>query len=191
MPRVRPYAASNPVVGVRWAALLALIVLVWATVTAARAAERCGGPGARVLAQSAPGRIAFAGRRRTLILSSTCGPIGAAVRRASPAARVFLVVEDLRASSQPGAIFDISLAPPDRRGKRREPMLGALNFFNAHPASAGEGRRASYDVTAALKALVRRQRLSTGVALAIEPLSAPDRRSDASAGAIRLVLQER
>ena len=68
-------------------------------------------------------------------------------------------------------------------------MLGTLNFFNAHPAAAGKGRRVSYDVTEALKALTARERLASGIVLAIAPLSAPERRSDASVGAIKLVMQ--
>ncbi len=178
----------------RWlTGALTLLVLGVALAAGARtgqAAGRCGAGGARVLAQSAAGRIAFGDKTRQVTLTPTCGPIRAAVRRAGRKARFFLVVEDLRASSQPGAIFDISLAPTTGRGGRRTRMLGTLNFFNAHPAAAGEGRRVSYDVTDALTVLAGRDALPRDIAIAIAPLSTPERSSDASAGAIRLVVQQ-
>jgi hypothetical protein len=188
-------AAERPTPRMILGGVFVLLLLALITARPTGAAERCKGGDTPLLAQSAPGRIAFGDRMRTVTLASTCGPISAAVRRAGPGARFFLVVEDLRATTQPGAIFDLSLAPSEPRfGKARgghTRMLGTLNFFNAHPASAGAGRRVSYDVSDALKTLAARDRLSSGIVIEIAPLSAPERASDASAGAIRLVLQSR
>ena len=155
------------------------------------AATRCSKAEPSVLAQSVGSRIAFGANARRLTLAPTCGPLKSLIRRAPTTARFFLVVEDLRTTRQPGAIFDISLAHGAGEAGKRSRMLGTLNFFNAHAPAAGEGRRVSYDVTAQLKALARQASLSRGVTLAIAPMSAPERTSDASAGAIKLIMQTR
>ena len=170
-------------------AVLGLAMIWLGTAAIADAKARCLAGDPRVLAQTSGGRIAFGDRTRVVMLTPACGALGTAVRRAEAKARFLLVVEDLRASSLPGAIFDITLAPFHARADRRRRMLGALNFFNAHPAAAGKGRSVSYDVTAQVKALARRDRLPRGIALALAPMSMPERTSDASAGAIKLVVQ--
>ena len=91
--------------------VMAILLLAWMAGFPTIAAQRCMSGDADMLAQSASGRIAFVDRVRTVTLSPTCGPVGAAVKRARSKARFFLVVEDLRASTQPGAVFDIALAP--------------------------------------------------------------------------------
>ena len=136
--QLSPITASGPRMMIVLGAV-AILLLAWIATSPVRAAERCGGEDARVLAHSGSGRITLGGATRTVRLSATCGPIGPAIKRSPAKARFFLVIEDLRASTQPGAIFDIALAPPGGRLARH--MLGTLNFFNAHPAAAGKGRR--------------------------------------------------
>ncbi len=148
----------------------------------------CDHAGPGTLAASAPGRIVFGPEARMVLLAPTCGPVAAMVKAAAPGTRFLLVVEDLRASTQPGALFDLTLAP-SHHTQQHVGVLGTLNFFAAHRPGGDLPRSTSYNVTEQLRHVARSNRLAGGVAIMITPTAAPQRGSDASAAGIKLIAQ--
>ena len=149
---------------------------------------RSGGrpcPGGGVIAQTLGGPILIRAVDRPVRLASACDgeSLAAHVRAAAPERRFILVVEDLRAGSQPGVVFDVRLSPNGQ-------SLGTLSFFAARPpGQAGTPKRVSYDVTRDVRAMAAAGRLGGGMTVSLAPSGQPVAGNDASIGAVRLIEQ--
>ena len=111
--------------------------------------------------------------------------------------RIYVVVEDLRASDQPGVLFWLYLDLPANQkpiGNKSEHVVGSLNFYNAPGDDAAgsaikDARFFSYDITDTLKKLRAQQRLSDETTLTIIASGTPAANSNPRVGRIRVVEQ--
>ncbi len=118
-------------------------------------------------------------------------PITETLQSLAPDQKVYLILRDLRADAQPGAVFNLYLdrspgtLPPSPDRSR---YVGTLNFYAAAPPASG-GHQVSFEVTSQLAALrVRGEILATiGVTVATESTPAPGSRP--TIGSIELVVQ--
>lgn len=125
-------------------------------------------------------------------------PVGKLSVPASPH-RLYLVVRDLQAVSQPGTLFHIYLDLPDGVApKPNDPRhIGTVNFYNAirearGPEATGAGSRGvdeSYDITDVVKRLTARRMLADRPSVTIIATNPPEKASEPSIGLIEVVEQ--
>ena len=108
--------------------------------------------------------------------------------------RIYVVVEDLRVSDQPGVLYWLYLdLPSDQkpRGKKSEHVVGSLNFYNALGDDAGADtkntRFFSYDITETLTKLRAQERFSDETTLTIIASATPMANSNPRIGRIRVI----
>ncbi|MBV9783458.1 MAG: hypothetical protein JO264_06525 [Acidisphaera sp.] len=139
-----------------------------------------------------------AGPQQTLLAASDPVELGAApvrVALSGPASlpsgrQVYLVLHDLRATAQPGVVYDVYLGLPATGaapGPADPRYVGTINFFAAGPP-ANAGRTVSYEVTRMLRRLQAEGALRSGISATIAPEGVPEA-AGATIGRIELVAQ--
>lgn len=113
--------------------------------------------------------------------------------------RLYLVVRDLQAVSQPGTLFHIYLDLPDGVApKPDDPRhIGPVNFYNAvrearGPGATGAGSRGidvSYDITDVVKRLTAKRMLTDRPSVTIIATNLPETASVPTIGRIEVVEQ--
>jgi hypothetical protein len=109
--------------------------------------------------------------------------------------RIYVVVEDLRVSDQPGVLYWLYLDLPSNqkpRGNKSEHVVGSLNFYNALGNDAGQAeikntRFFSYDITETLRKLRAQERFSDETTLTIIASGTPEANSNPRIGRIRVI----
>lgn len=104
-------------------------------------------------------------------------------------ARIFLVLEGVRAADQPGILYTVHLMPPpDAKpaiGQGTGGKVGTLNFFAAVEAT----RTYSYDVTETMATLGLRRAFADGVTVVFVPSGIPATASAPQVARVTLVAQ--
>ncbi|HEX9944561.1 MAG TPA: hypothetical protein VGG03_21325 [Thermoanaerobaculia bacterium] len=97
------------------------------------------------------------------------GNVGEALASLGPNERLYLILQDLRAHEQPGALYHLYLdLPPGAKPAQNDSRyIGTFNFYNAIPIGDGDAPRTfksprpfSYDVSKAVRTLRDRGMLS-------------------------------
>jgi len=109
---------------------------------------------------------------------------------------IYVVVEGLRTSEQPGALYWLYLDLPANQkpsGNKSEHAVGSLNFYNAPGDDSGSAikdtRFFSYDITETLKKLRAHGRLSDETTLTIIASETPIANSNPRVGRVRVIEQ--
>ena len=110
--------------------------------------------------------------------------------------RIYVVVDGLRTSDQPGVLYWLYLDLPANQkpsGNKSEHAVGSLNFYNALGDDAGSAikdtRFFSYDISETLKKLRAQGRLSDETTLTIIASETPAANSNPRVGRIRVIEQ--
>jgi tyrosinase len=115
------------------------------------------------------------------------------VKNLGPTRRLFLVIRNLRAETEPGAVFHIFLELPDG-GADESHKVGSIHFFDAvggHATSAAMAQQKffSFDITDLAKRLAAEGRLTTTPRLTIAPSNELQSNAQPVIGEITLIEQ--
>lgn len=123
--------------------------------------------------------------------------LAARVKKIRPGRHLYLVVKDLKADVQPGAVYNLYLDMPANTpsARRRAYYVGMIHFFDAvahdgHDtggASDDSGKFYSFDVTKVAKSLAASGKLSASPILTIIPSGKPAADANAVVGDIKLI----
>lgn len=105
--------------------------------------------------------------------------------------RIYLVLSELQTDHQPGVGYDVFLnMPPNTAATEADRFLaGNLNFFNVRSGTKANRRTfASFDVTAAARAILKRQGGGQSLSVTIAPDGLPSNDAHPVIGRIELVL---
>jgi len=119
------------------------------------------------------------------------------VRNLGPNRRLFLVIKNLSAQDQPGALFHVFLELPDNTAASADSSnkIGNINFFDAvghggHTATTGPQQKFfSFDITDLAKQLAAEGRLTTTPQLTIAPSNELETNARPVVGEITLIEQ--
>jgi len=118
------------------------------------------------------------------------------VRNLGPTRRLFLVIRNLSADAQPGALFHIFLELPTNAAASADSShkIGSINFFDAvghggHSAAAVPQKFFSFDITDLAKQLAAEGRLTTTPRLTIAPSNELETDARPVVGEITLIEQ--